>query len=217
MEHKYSVYQRNGVDVCYLCDPLSNSNSHRPAVKDWLDGKTTWYSCEDIKIPHSDPDLKIVSDHDIFFRLEISKSGKLCLWEEGGGQTNTGNAIIVANKDGNPKPAIYVKRKGHLAGGRHALIPVKIGDIIISGNHHRGDFSICIFEIKSFGINGKNIFDKVGLVAICERVATFSEGEWSIAEVAEKYKDAVDALIAKATCYHCRKPHFIKNSRSYSR
>jgi len=49
--HDYSDYDRNGVTVCYTCDPLGKNNRHRPVVKEWLEGKTNWTNCEGESIP----------------------------------------------------------------------------------------------------------------------------------------------------------------------
>ncbi len=37
------------------------------------------------------------------YQLEISRSGIPCLWESGGGYTNTGEAQIITDKQGYPK------------------------------------------------------------------------------------------------------------------
>jgi hypothetical protein len=45
-------------------------------------------------------------------------------------------------------------------------------------------------------------------VAIVELVYEFSSGEWD-AELPAFLEAAVQAAVEKATCYHCREPHFI--------
>ena len=44
--------------------------------------------------------------------------------------------------------------------------------------------------------------------AICKPLAQFDMGEWDNEEAAEKFADAISAAKEKATCYHCREPHF---------
>ena len=44
--------------------------------------------------------------------------------------------------------------------------------------------------------------------AVCSQVAQFDMGEWDNEEAAEKFADAISAAKEKATCYHCREPHF---------
>src|SRR5690606_4267060 len=82
--------------------------------------------------------------------IEKTKKGYPALWECGGGFTNTGEATIIAGKDGQPKKAIYVRRRGHLANGEHALVILEVGDYVISANHHREDFNIYIYKILDF-------------------------------------------------------------------
>ena len=130
-------------------------------------------------------------------RIEKTKKGYPAFWEAGGGFTNTGEATIIANKDGQPKVAIYVRRRGHLANGEHALILIDVGDYIISANHHRGDFEIFVYKIT------KILKEEASI----EKIAEFSNGEWD--NLPQFLEDAVEAAMEKATCYHCRKPHFI--------
>ena len=135
-------------------------------------------------------------------RIEKTKRGFPALWERGGGYTNTGEATIIASPSGGPKKAIYIRSRGPLANERHALIPIEVGDYIIEANHHRRDFVIEIFRIVDFEIKEEDTY------AIVEQVYEFSMGEWD-AELPMFLEGAVQAAIEKATCYHCREPHFI--------
>jgi hypothetical protein len=60
--------------------------------------------------------------------LHRSRSGLACLWERGGGLTNTGDAQLVTSPTGKPKRAIHIRTHGELCCANHALIPVKVGD-----------------------------------------------------------------------------------------
>lgn len=131
--------------------------------------------------------------------IERSKSGIPCTWESGGGYSNTGVATIIAGKNGEPKRAIYIKKRGHLANGQHALIPLMVGDYIVEANHHRGDFEIEILKVIDFEEE----------TAVVKQVNCFSMGQWD-AEVPTYLETAVETAIEKATCYHCREPHFIE-------
>ena len=134
--------------------------------------------------------------------IEKTKKGFPALWEAGGGYTNTGEATIIANKDGQPKKAIYVRRRGHLASGAHALIPIEVGDYIVKADHHREDFEIEIYKIVDFEIKEEDTY------AIVELVHEFSREEWD-KEPPAYLEQAVHTAMHKATCYHCREPHFI--------
>lgn len=135
-----------------------------------------------------------------FIRIETTKKGFPALWECGGGYSNTGEATIIAGKDGQPKKAIYVRSKGELANSKHALVILEVGDYIIFANHHRKDFEIEIYKILDFEED----------TAVVEQVNRFSMGKWD-AGLPAYLQSAVEAAKEKATCYHCREPHFIKN------
>lgn len=131
-------------------------------------------------------------------RVEKTKSGYPAIWENGGGATNTGEATVIANENGRPKKPVYVKRAGHLSNGNHALIPVVVGDIIVKSYHKRKDFWTRIFRVVSFD----------GEYAISELVYEFRDGQWNFYPPAY-LQPAITAGIEKATCYHCREPHYI--------
>ena len=132
------------------------------------------------------------------FELTLSKKGIPCLWESGGGMTNTGSSQIIADPNGAKKRAIYIKRSGSLACRQHALVPVAKGDVVIKAYHHRGDFEIRVYRLD-------NIVD-----AEAEAVLEyeFSDGEWN-KDIPESLKDAVRAAMKKATDYHCRTPYYV--------
>jgi len=170
------------------------------------------------------------------FKLEISKKGLPCLWECGGGYTHTGEATIITGNHGERKKAIYIRRRGELACSLHALIPVQTGDYIVEAEHHREDFIIQIWRIthipevkyvdwrdiarKEAEKNGDNpeffpycqpyVWEKhiPKYYTNAELVCEFSENEWNI-EPPEFLRAAIEAVQEKATCYHCRGPHFI--------
>ena len=79
--------------------------------------------------------------------------------------------------------------------------PFKLNDLVITASHHRRDFSISICKIVSVNKEEKT--------AELETINSFSRGEWDV-DLQEYLVDAVEAAKAKATCYHCRNPHFIK-------
>lgn len=131
-------------------------------------------------------------------KVQKSKRGLPCLWESGGGLSNTGRATIICTEGGNPKKPLYVKQRGELACGEHALIPLKIGDHLIEADQHRGDFNIQLYQITS--ISEEN--------AEAELRCSFSEGQWDIIPSA-LLGTAIDAAKSKAQDYHCRRPYFI--------
>mgnify|MGYP001307782489 CR=1 FL=1 len=139
-------------------------------------------------------------------KIEKTKKGFPCLWESGGGFTNTGEATIIASPSGGPKKPVYVRRRGHLANAHHALVILEVGDYIIKCNHHRGDFEITVYKIVNFEeVKKKEVTETY---AVVEQENYFSMGEWD-AELPASLEAAVQAAMQKATCYHCREPHFI--------
>ncbi len=134
------------------------------------------------------------------FVIERSKKGIPCMWESGGGYSNTGEATIIAGKNGEAKQPIYIRRRGQLACCEHALIPISVGDYVISASHHRGDFEIFVYRITEI----------LKEEASTEKIAEFSNGEWD-AELPAFLEAAVQAAMQKATCYHCRDPHYVRD------
>ena len=133
------------------------------------------------------------------FELTISRTGIPCLWEAGGGYTNTGSATIIAGPNGEKKAPLYIRQRGPLACARHALIPVDVGDYIISTNHHRGDFETQICRVEEIHAE----------TAVCSIISEYSHGEWTGYEDHHFLTPAIDAALEKATCYHCREPHYV--------
>ena len=153
-------------------------------------------------------------------RIEKTKKGYPAFWEAGGGYSNTGEATIIAGKNGLPKKPIYIRMRGQLANSDHALIPLEVGDFVILADHHRKDFYIEVLEITEFKEDS----------AIVKPFAIFENGEWdnesvskvfhawetgnleSITDIDDEIYHLCQAILAaqeKATCYHCREPHFI--------
>lgn len=135
-------------------------------------------------------------------RIEKTKKGFPAMWERGGGYTNTGVATIIANKDGLPKKALYIRQRGPLANEEHALIPLEVGDYIVEASHHREDFEVEILKVLGFEEKREETY------AVVEPVNYFSNGEWEV-ELPVHLEVPVRASMQKATCYHCREPHYI--------
>jgi len=132
-------------------------------------------------------------------KLNFSKTGIPCLWEGGGGLSNTRSVTLIADPSGDPKRPIYVRTRGSLACEDHALIPVAVGDIVVHAEHSRGDFDIMILEITSIGVEEAETL----------RIGRFSQNEWDV-PLPERLSEVVSASQRKARDYHCRTPYFIK-------
>lgn len=132
--------------------------------------------------------------------IPLTSNRNPAYWESGGGSTSTGHATIVTDRLYQRLKPLYIKRKGRLSNGNHALLPLRRGYKVIKVWHHRSDFEIAILEVKEI----------IGNTAVFEVVAQF-ECETQRAWFDKIYADAIKAGIAKSTDYHCRTPHYITN------
>lgn len=121
-------------------------------------------------------------------KLCHSRSGLPCLWECGGGYTNTGSAAIITDKNSYPKRAIYVRTHGDLCNGDHALIPISVGDKIILAETHREKVTLVVLKITAIHDDDFDI-----------------EPCWT--PIAES---AILAALEKSRSYHCRSPFYIR-------
>ena len=139
----------------------------------------------------------------VAFDLEKTQKGFPAFWERGGGCRNTGSSYIIADCNGKAKRAVYVRRRGHLANEHHALVVIERGDYIIVADHHREDFTVCIWQVEDIvqKSNGQ-------LEALARQAYFFNRGEW-ITEPPAELETAIDAAVQKALCYHCREPHHV--------
>lgn len=168
-------------------------------------------------------------------RLEKTKKGLPALWESGGGATNTGTATIIAGAAGEALRPLYVRTRGQLSCSSHALFVVGEGMHIIRADHHRGDFTIRVYRIVNL-VQGSFISPetgesegaiqwdgcahgetsglyKEGPEAVLSTVTTeYDRGEWSgdFDPDDSPLRAAIEAAKEKATCYHCREPHYYK-------
>ena len=133
---------------------------------------------------------------DIHLELTISKTGVPCLWECGGGMTNTGHAQIITDKCGHRKRAIYLPTKGELSNGNHALIPVSVGDTVVLTHRHKNTNEIALYNIIEISDN------KAVLEFLRELIVDTKNIE------KECLPDAFIASIHKANDYHCCRPYF---------
>ena len=132
--------------------------------------------------------------------IETSKRGLPCVWEQGGGFSNTGDAVIICNSKGGRKKPLYIRQRGDLSCKQHALVVIQKGDIIIEASHHREDFDIYVWRITGL--------DLALEIANLELINLYSRGEWDDENI-ECYSDAVDAAVEKATEYHCRRAVYV--------
>lgn len=117
-----------------------------------------------------------------------SKSGYPCLWERGGGYTNTGEAQIITDGQGYPKRAIAVRSHGDLACREHALIPIEVGDHVVTVDRHRKKVAVQVDRIESIQSDSATLVPEQSPICV----------------------DAINAAVAKSEDYHCRTPYYIQ-------
>ena len=130
--------------------------------------------------------------------IDRTKRGLPALWEAGGGKTSTGQATIVAGPNGEPLKPIYIRRGGHLSCSEHALFVIRPNYIVVEAAHRRKDFSVHVWRIVRIDSD----------YAVLELLDSYSRGEWD-GDKHERYTAAIKAAKDKATCYHCRTPHYM--------
>jgi len=152
--------------------------------------------------------------------IERTKGGYPAYWESGGGISDRGEATIIAGKDGRPKKSIS---RGQLANCRHALVILEVGDYVINAFHYREDFEITIYRVTGFEeIDGEMyaIVEFFNGKYDMEHMICYGTPEWD-APLPAFLEAAVQAAVDKATCYHCKEPHFAiieaRNSAKYRR
>ena len=127
----------------------------------------------------------INEDNTLF--IERSRSGIPCGWEQGGGWSNTGNVLLIGDKNGERKKALFVRNTGQLACNKHALIPICIGDRVLVLDRHGREFVTHSYVITD----------------IAENYASLKEVDYMNLEM-------LTAAYEKSTDYHCRIPVYIQ-------
>ena len=136
-------------------------------------------------------------------KVVSTRKGFPAIWEEGGGMTNTGFSTIVAGPKGEKLRPVYIRRRGSLACGEHALFIVKPDYHIITAGHHREDFVIAIWRIRKLYKDENGNWQ-----ADFEKLYDFDENEWLPEDPPNYLKAAIEAAKDKATDYHCRVPYY---------
>ncbi len=103
--------------------------------------------------------------------------------------------------DGRPKRPVYIKRRGHLALGKHALFALRPGDHVVKAYHHRGDWHIEVYRVTKIVEEGERVY------ADLETVAEYDLGEW-VPPLPPHLEAPVRAAMEKARHYHCREAHY---------
>lgn len=144
-------------------------------------------------------------------KIERTKKGLPAMWERGGSATNTGDAIIIAGTKGEALTPLYVRSRGDLSNGDHALFVVGEGYIVVFADHHRGDFVIEVARLTG-EFKPVEFFGQPCEEAEMYLLGKFSQGEWTPGFDPEDFRAAIEAAKEKATEYHCRRPVYFKEA-----
>lgn len=155
------------------------------------------------KIPN---DVRIAV-YDTFTYIPLTGKVRYVVWEAGGGMTNTGSATIIASTTGEALKPLFVRRSGNLACEDHAAFAVWEGQkaVKVDTSHHRRDFAIRIYELVA---TKESLKEK--LLWKIAHVYDIEDVKEQIPIKYEKYLDAINAAMEKATIYHCRSAIYIK-------
>jgi len=118
--------------------------------------------------------------------------------EEGGAMTNTGSATIVCSFRGKLLKPYYRPTKGHLSNGIHAYFSVPNAVVTITARSYDSDISIVMHRA----------IVKNGIIDIEGKELWSGEFEF-LPKKFECYRDAIDAVVAKSNCYHCRRAYYV--------
>ena len=127
-------------------------------------------------------------------KAEKSTTGKFILSESGGGLSNRGGSRIICGSSGEKLPALFIP-KGY-ANGDHAWFHLKPGMVVIEAGRSRGGESVEVCTVTAIADNGDVTLKKIGYL---------ENGDGNIPK---RFDAAVKAALDKASCYHCREPHF---------
>ena len=143
---------------------------------------------------------------DKFRRISVmmKKNSSPAIFEDGGNLSYAGMGTIVTGANGEAKKPIFiyegVKAKPN---GNHALIPIKMGDHVIYGDHVRGhNWNIAIYKIIRIE-KGTETFAILELVNSCER------DTWD-KSLDAKLQEAISALQEGCRIYKNKEPIYVQ-------
>lgn len=144
---------------------------------------------------------------DIETLLNISGTKiRYVLYEQGGGMSNTGHALVYCNSEGEALKPLYIIRRGHLALGKHAAFGLWEHQTMIEihASHHRRSFYLALNKVTA--TKQELVTEKLWGISEVDR----DNWKEALPNMYTQYTRAIEAAIDKALCYHCREPHYLK-------
>ncbi len=135
--------------------------------------------------------------------IEISKKGIPCVWETSDFSNGIGFSLVVANFTGEKKKALYIPKKSNIPRFNTALIPIKLGDVIVKVSFFDSKLNIKVYSILNIEMDKK-------LISInCK--AEYIDKNWTDESIANHYKYAIMAATQSATSKNMQQPCYVKN------
>ena len=123
-------------------------------------------------------------------KIVKTAQGHFAIWEEGGGMTNTGHATIITGPNGEKLEPVYIKLRGNLSCGEHALFLLKQGMWVICVDRKHDQYETNIYHYE-----GTELISLSYLTSIEISCPSFLEAVIKIAK-------------EKTRHYHCREPYY---------
>jgi len=150
------------------------------------------------------------------FPVEVSKTNVRSLWERGGGCKHCGESVVVCDSEGRKKSAIFVTMPTEESEcGKHALVPIEVGDYVISAVRWRGNIDVVAYQISG-------IPDKTGEPAEFDELEsydfdkdTYNDQEYFANYFISHLFTAVQAAVKKAFRYHCNEAVYVTNPKKW--
>ena len=139
--------------------------------------------------------------------IERSRTKLPVAWEQGGGATNTGNAIVICGPDGSPLKPIYVAKHGSLSNGKHALFVVAVGCIVIEVSRHRDEYTRNVYKIVAIEEEDKAVLFPIAFYTEATGWVDVDKPTMDALQQGPIH-NAICAANSKSECYHCRLPHY---------
>ena len=139
-------------------------------------------------------------------RIHLTEHGIPCLWESGGGYTNTGSALIITTAEGEKKRALFIQRTGNRSCLEHALIPVRVGNCLVTFSYHRESHEAAIHRIIRIEQEEGETWAYTEEMAHSQGKSIDGPNKWVLDWNIQRpeFESAVAAAITKASRYHCR-------------
>jgi hypothetical protein len=123
--------------------------------------------------------------------IERTKKNYPAIWVGGGSATNTCQCRFVLDSGLRLKPAIFIRRGGHLSNGDQALVGLKEGDIIVDMSGRRNAVSLG-------GYSAGDLFVEA------YRIVSFKDNEAETKPFDLEFENIPDSVLAGLRTYHNR-------------